>query len=102
MIVASAFLEKEKLGDRAVFCLNAATGEEIWRTALPINPWGGASIDGETVIVTGSTIPYDPKVLKGAKGIVAAFDLAKGAEKWKKEIPGGILGCQHWRTAWRS
>ena len=93
VIVASAFLEKEKLGDRAVFCLNAATGEEIWRAPLDINPWGGASIDGDTVVITGSTVPYDPKALKGAKGAITAVNLAKGTEKWKKDVPGGVLGC---------
>ena len=94
VIVCSAFLDKEKVGDRAVFCLNAASGEEIWRYALGVNPWGGATIDGDTVIVTGSTISYDPKALKGAKGEIVALDLAKGTLKWKKEITtGGILGC---------
>jgi outer membrane protein assembly factor BamB len=94
VLVASAFLDKEKVGDRAVFCLNAETGEEVWRAALGVNPWGGPSVDGDTVVVTGSTIAYDPKLLKGAKGEVAAFDLAKGTPKWKKEIPtGGVLGC---------
>lgn len=93
VIVASAFLDKEKVGDRAVFCLKADTGEEVWRAALGVNPWGGPSVEGDTVVVTGSSIPYDPKLLKGAKGEVAAFDLAKGTPKWKKEVPGGVLGC---------
>ncbi len=93
VIVASAFLDKEKVGDRAAFCLNAVTGEEIWRAPLAINPWGGASVDSEIVVITGSTVPYDPKALKGAKGAITAVDLAKGTEKWKKEVPGGILGC---------
>ncbi len=93
VLVASAFLDKEKVGDRAVYCLNAATGEEIWRASLGVNPWGGASVSGDTVVVTGSTISYDPKALKGAKGEIVALDLATGTEKWKKDVPGGILGC---------
>ena len=93
VLVASAFLDKEKVGDRAVFCLNAATGEEVWRAPLGLNPWGGPSVDGDTVVVSSSTISYDPKILQGAKGEVAAFDFAKGTEKWKKTIPGGVLGC---------
>lgn len=93
VLVASAFLEKEKVGDRALYCLNAATGEQVWKAALSVNPWGGAAVSGDTVIVTGSTVAYDPKALKGAKGEVVAFDLAKGTEKWKKEVPGGVLGC---------
>jgi outer membrane protein assembly factor BamB len=93
VLVASAFLDKEKEGDRAVNCLNAATGDEIWRAPLGVNPWGGASVEGDTVIVTGSTIAYDPKLLKGAKGEIVALDLVKGTQKWKKELPGGVLGC---------
>jgi outer membrane protein assembly factor BamB len=93
VLVASAFLDKEKVGDRSIYCLNAATGEEIWKAALGVNPWGGPAVEGDTVIVTGSTIAYDPKILKGAKGEVAAFDLAKGTPKWKKDVPGGALGC---------
>ena len=93
VIVASAFLDKEKVGDRAVHCLDAKTGAPIWRTALAVNPWGGASVDGGTVIVTGSTMSYDPKALKEAKGQIVALDLAKGDVKWKKDLPGGVLGC---------
>jgi len=93
VLVASAFLEKEKVGDRAIYCLNAATGEQIWRAPLGVNPWGGASVEGDTVIVTGSTVAYDPKALQGAKGEIVALDLKTGKEKWKKEVPGGILGC---------
>jgi outer membrane protein assembly factor BamB len=74
-------------------CLNAKTGDVIWRKALKINPWGGPSVIGKTVVVSGSTIGYDPKALKGAKGELAAFDLDKGAEKWHKDITGGVVSC---------
>src|SRR5262245_50830410 len=75
VLVASAFLNKEKVGDRALFCLDAKTGTILWRTPLKLNPWGGASVEGDTVIVTGSSIGYYPNQLKGAKGLVAAYDL---------------------------
>jgi outer membrane protein assembly factor BamB len=93
VLVASAFLDKEKLGDRAVFCLDSARGDIKWRTALKLNPWGGPSVIGDTVVVGGSTIGYDPKVLKGAKGEVTAIDLTSGKQKWRKDVPGGIVGC---------
>jgi outer membrane protein assembly factor BamB len=48
---------------------------------------------GGTVIVSGSTIGYDPKRLKGARGVVAAYDLADGKEKWKKDVSAGIVSC---------
>jgi outer membrane protein assembly factor BamB len=50
-------------------------------------------VQGDVVVVSGSTIGYDPAALKGAKGVVAAFSLADGKPKWKKELPGGAVSC---------
>jgi outer membrane protein assembly factor BamB len=93
LLVASAFLDKEKAGDRALFCLDARTGQVLWRTPLALNPWGGPSLHGNLVVVSGSTIGYDPKALRGAKGAVAAFDLADGKEKWRKAVAAGVVSC---------
>ena len=68
-------------------------GKELWKAPLTYNPWGGPTLAGDTVIVTTSSIAYDPKELEGAKGEVVALDLATGKEKWKKPVPGGVLGC---------
>ena len=91
VFVASAFLDKEQVGDRALFCLDAATGNVVWRSPLKLNPWGGPSILGEVVVVAGSSIGYDPAKLKGAKGFVAAINKKDGSEIWSKEVAGGIL-----------
>src|SRR5262249_13762741 len=48
---------------------------------------------GKTVVVSGSTIGYDPAAIKGARGVVAAFDLDAGKPLWKKELPGGVVSC---------
>lgn len=93
VLVTSAFLDKEKLGDRAVYCLDAETGKQIWRAPLGLNPWGGCSVQGDTVVVTTSSISYDPKNIEEAKGEIYAFSLKDGKEKWKKSIPGGVLGA---------
>lgn len=93
VLVASAFLDKEMLGKRALLCLDAKTGKELWQAPLPVNPWGGPSVQGKTVVVTGSTIGYDPAAVKGAKGSVATFDLDTGKPGWKKELPGGVVSC---------
>ncbi len=93
LLVASAFLDKEKAGDRALFCLDAKTGRVLWRTPLALNPWGGPSLVGNLVVVSGSTIGYDPKALRGAKGAVAAYDLSDGKEKWCKTVPAGVVSC---------
>ncbi len=91
VIVCSAFLDKEKVGDRALFSLEAATGKIQWRTPLPFNPWGGPAIKGDLIAIGGSSIGYDVNVLKGAKGDVAVYDLQTGKQKWRKTVPGGLL-----------
>jgi outer membrane protein assembly factor BamB len=93
VLVTTSFLDKEKVGERALYCLNAGTGETVWRMDLALNPWGGTSVSGDTVIVTGSSIGYYFNELKGAKGDISAFDLASGKPKWRKEMPGGVVGC---------
>lgn len=93
VLAASAFLDKEKLGERSLVCLDAAKGEVKWKTPLPLNPWGGASVQGKVVVVTGSSIGYYPKYLKGAKGFVAAYDLDSGKPLWSKTVTGGAVAC---------
>src|SRR5262245_1229421 len=93
VLVASAYLDDEKVGERAVFCLNAKTGEIRWKAPVQFNPWGGPSVQGDTVVVAGSSIRYDPKLLKGAKGEIVALDLGSGKEKWRKEVTGGVVSC---------
>jgi outer membrane protein assembly factor BamB len=94
VLAASAFLDKEKEGSRALYCLDAKDGKELWSAPLAINPWGGPSIEGDTVVVTGSSIGYDPEAVKGARGIVAAFELATGKPRWRKLLDtGGVVSC---------
>jgi outer membrane protein assembly factor BamB len=93
VLVCSSFLDKEKVGERALHCLNAATGETVWSQPLRLNPWGGASVQGDTVVVTGSSVGYYYAQLRGTKGEIAAFDLGTGKPMWRKEVPGGVVGC---------
>jgi len=94
LLVPTSFLDKEKVGERALYALNAATGETVWKRELALNPWGGATVAGDLAIVPGSSIGYYLKELKGAKGDVTAIDLKTGEVKWKKDITtGGVVGC---------
>ena len=93
VLVCSAFLDKEQVGERALVCLDAKSGATVWSKPLRLNPWGGPSVSGKQVIVTGSSIGYYPNALKGAKGLIAAFDLATGNELWSKDVTGGVVGC---------
>jgi hypothetical protein len=93
ILVPTSYLDKEKVGERALYCLNAANGETVWKADLALNPWGGASVSGDTVIVPGSNIGYYFNEVKTAKGDLTALDLASGKPKWKKDVPGGVVAC---------
>lgn len=94
LLVPTAYLDKEKMGERALYALNTSTGETVWKSELAYNPWGGATVAGEIAIVPGSSIGYYYKELRTAKGDITAIDLKTGDVKWRKEIPtGGAVGC---------
>src|SRR5262249_13172914 len=64
VLACSAYLDKEQVGDRSLFCLDAKSGDVLWKAPLKLNPWGGPSVAGDVVVVSGSTIGYDVNVLK--------------------------------------
>src|SRR5262249_24221602 len=91
VLVARACRDKEQVGDRALYCLDAKSGNIQWRQPLKFNPWGGPSVSGKTVVAGGSSIGYDPAALRGAKGELDAFDLDSGKVRWRKDLKGGIV-----------
>ncbi|HYG74073.1 MAG TPA: FG-GAP-like repeat-containing protein [Planctomycetota bacterium] len=91
LLVASSYLEEEKEGKRSLVCLKKSDGSLVWETPLDLNPWSGATVSGQTVIVGCSNIRFDRKLIGNAKGQVIALDLASGQVKWKKEITGAVL-----------
>ena len=93
VLVGTSFLDKEKAGERALYCLDAKTGDKVWSEKLTYNPWGGASVSGDTVIVGGSSVGLYVNELKGAKGELTALDLNTGKVKWRKDVPGGVVSC---------
>ncbi len=88
---ASAYLDKERLGERALFCLNAADGAQAWKAPLKFNAWGGATLAGGLVLVPSSTMRYDPKELASAKGEVLALKASDGSAAWRHEPAGAVL-----------
>jgi outer membrane protein assembly factor BamB len=91
VLAASAYLDEEKVGERALLCLAMSDGGSAWKIRLRYNPWGGPTISGDLAIVGCSNIRFDTKELPKAKGEVVAAELAKGDIKWRREIPGGVL-----------
>jgi outer membrane protein assembly factor BamB len=91
VLAASAHLDEEKIGERALFCLAAQDGAVRWQAPLKLNPWAGPTVAGQLVLVGGSSIRFDPAKLNGARGELTAVDLASGAVKWRIDVPGGVV-----------
>src|SRR5262249_35288338 len=72
VFVASAFLDDEKTGERALLCLDAGDGRTIWKAPLKLNPWGGPTLAGDLALVACSSIRFDPKQIPGATGEIVA------------------------------
>jgi outer membrane protein assembly factor BamB len=87
---ASSFLDHEKIGERALFCLNAADGAELWKAPLRYNAWGGATLAGDRLVLTCSSIRYDPKEIPHAKGEVLCLK-ADGAVAWRRDLDRAAL-----------
>lgn len=91
VLVASGYLDAEKTGERALFSLNAADGSERWKVPLQHNPWAGATVSGDTVLVGCSNIRFDPKFVAQGQGEVIAISLATGKVQWQKKVTGGVV-----------
>jgi outer membrane protein assembly factor BamB len=90
VLAASAYLDDEKAGERALLCLRAGDGSVLWKTALALNPWAGPTV-GPYVLVGCSSIRGEPKAVPGAAGEVVAVELDTGKVRWRKGVPGGVL-----------
>jgi outer membrane protein assembly factor BamB len=84
-------LDSEQQGERALICLQAADGKQLWKTPMKYNPWAGPVVAGNIVVIAGSSIRLDPNQIAGANGEVAALDLQTGAILWRRDIPGGVV-----------
>lgn len=91
VLAASAFLDEEKVGKRALMCIKAGDGSIEWSVPLKYNPWAGATVIGDTVLIGSSSIRFDPKLIPVGKGEIVAVSLDSGAVKWREQIPGGIV-----------
>ena len=74
--------KREKDAAGAVCCLDAMTGQEEWRAALPQSVHTGVAVDAFSVYA-------------GCRdGYVYAFDRKTGKERWKLSISGSaVLSC---------
>lgn len=91
VLVASAYLDDERVGERALFCLNAADGSVQWQAALRLNPWAGPTVADDVVLVGCSSITFEPKDIPKGQGEVVALSLADGTVRWRSNVPGGVV-----------
>ena len=91
VLVASAFLDEEKIGKRCLLCLKAADGSVVWECPLEINPWAGPTVAGPLVLVGCSNIRFDRRLVGQAQGEVLGVDLATGQIRWREKAGGGVL-----------
>ncbi|MCL2640083.1 MAG: YdjY domain-containing protein [Phycisphaerales bacterium] len=93
IVVCSSYLDDEKAGRRTVLCLDRRTGDTLWERDVAINPWGGASIDGKTVLVACSSIRLDRNLVDKAKGSIVGIDMETGRADFIRNYDGGILSA---------
>ncbi len=93
VLAGSAYLDVEKKGDRALYCMDARDGRVIWKVPLKYNPWGGPSVSGGRVLVSTSSIRYDPQQVGSAAGEVVALRLSDGSVEWRRDAGAGVLGA---------
>ena len=91
VVAATAFLDVEKSGERALVCVSAKDGSELWKTPLTYNPWPGPTVHNDLVFIGCSNIRFDPKEIPKAKGEVVAISLADGKPAWRRDVPGGVV-----------
>ena len=91
VLVATAYLDAEKTGERALCCLKLSDGSLIWKAPLKLNSAGGPTVVGDLVLIAGSSIRLEPRDIPGAQGEVTAVSLADGSVKWRKGVPAGIV-----------
>ena len=93
VLVATAFLDVEKSGERALCCLNLGDGSVQWQTPLTFNPWAGPTVAGDVVLVGCSSVRLELREATKGQGEVVAVSLADGAVKWRRELPAGVVSA---------
>lgn len=89
--VASAFLDAERTGERALLALDAKDGRVVWKTSLNFNPWSGPTVAGDLILIGGSNIRLEPRDIPQGRGEVLAIQRTDGRVKWRRDVPGGVV-----------
>ncbi|HEX4608698.1 MAG TPA: PQQ-binding-like beta-propeller repeat protein, partial [Urbifossiella sp.] len=78
-------------GEEVVRCLDAATGQPVWKKSYTTRPATGPA--GGFPAARGSPAVADGKVVTfGVQGVLSCFDAATGKVLWRKDNTGGVPG----------
>ncbi len=85
--------EKNDKGETALFCFDAVTGKELWRSPAPYPVWSSPVIrDGKVYVASGNGDVFsDAPAPEKPGGAVQCIDAADGKELWRKTFPNGII-----------
>jgi PQQ-like domain len=79
-------------GETAIFCLDAISGREQWKKAVPLPVWAGPVVrDGQVIYALGNGDVLDDAENEKPAGLVLSVDPATGLEQWRCEVPNGVL-----------
>jgi len=77
-------------GETAVFCLNAATGKQVWKTPVDLPCWSSPTEKDGVIYVAlgnGDIVEDSPK----PAGKVVALKASTGAIVWSYDFPNGVI-----------
>jgi outer membrane protein assembly factor BamB len=83
----------EDKGETASFCLDAATGKLIWKTAAPYPVWSTPVIkDGMVYVTSGNGDVFSDAPLPEKKGgALQCLDAETGKEQWSIKLDNGVI-----------
>jgi outer membrane protein assembly factor BamB len=88
--------QKDDRGETAIFCLDAGTGTQHWKTAVPLPSWAGPVVsEGHVFYALGNgDMLSDASELEPPEtpaGMMLSVDALTGKEIWRFEVPNGVL-----------